>query len=174
MFRQLGGFVRRRVAQGADRGGTVLRGGDRGSSAIEFVVLTPVMFFMIFGAVQFALYSFAEHVAKAAAQAGARTARAQADADPDGWRGAAEQKAHDYVEQLGPGLFTARPDVATTQPGAFTVRVEVAGQVPSILPGMDLTVTAASEGPVERFVPDGGCDVGCALAPAGPLALGGG
>ncbi|KAB8161478.1 pilus assembly protein [Streptomyces sp. 3MP-14] len=154
---RLVGFLRRRVAQGADRGGSVVRAGDRGSSAIEFVFLTPVMFFMIFGAVQFALYSFAEHVAKAAAQAGARTARAQADADPDGWRGAAESKAYDYIDQLGPGLFTARPRVdALPGTGAFTVRVEVEGNVPSILPGVDLTVSAASEGPVERFVPDGG------------------
>ncbi|MDT0267938.1 pilus assembly protein [Streptomyces sp. DSM 44915] len=156
MIRRLGGFLRRRVAQGADRGGSVLRAGDRGGSAIEFLFLTPVMFFMIFGAVQFALYSFAEHVAKAAAQAGARTARAQADADPAGWRVAAEAKAHAYVTQLGPGLFTGPPDVVTSQPGAFTVRVEVEGKVPSIMPGMNLTVSAASEGPVERFVPDGG------------------
>ncbi|SOD65831.1 TadE-like protein [Streptomyces zhaozhouensis] len=155
-MRRLVGHLRRRVAQGADRGGSVVRAGDRGSSAIEFVFLTPVMFFMIFGAVQFAMYSFAEHVAKAAAQAGARTARAQAEADPAGWRRAAEDKAHDYVAQLGPGLFLSRPDVVTSQPGAFTVRVEVEGRVPSILPGVDLTVTAASEGPIERFVPDGG------------------
>ncbi|UED86119.1 TadE family protein [Streptomyces profundus] len=152
-----GAFLRRRIGQGADRGGSVLRaGGDRGTSAIEFVVLTPVMFFMIFGAVQFALYSFAEHVAKAAAQAGARTARAEADADPSGWAGSAEAKAHDYIRQLGPGLFESRPVVVVSQPAEFTVRVEVRGHVPSIVPGLDLTVTAASEGPVERFVPDGG------------------
>ncbi|RBM21370.1 pilus assembly protein TadG [Streptomyces sp. PT12] len=143
--RRLAAFVRRRVGEGA----------DGGSSAIEFVVLTPVMFFMIFGAVQFALYSFAEQVAKAAAQAGARTARAEADADPDGWRAKAEDKAHQYIEQLGPGMFTARPDVTTARPAEFTVRVEVTGNVPSILPGVDLTVEAASEGPMERFVPDG-------------------
>ncbi|WP_370592613.1 TadE family protein [Streptomyces sp. NBRC 109706] len=153
----LGSFLRRRLGQGADRGGSVLRaGGDRGTSAIEFVVLTPVMFFMIFGAVQFALYSFAEHVAKAAAQAGARTARAEAEADPSGWADSAEAKAYDYIRQLGPGLFESPPDVEASQPAEFTVRVEVSGRVPSIVPGMNLTVTAASEGPVERFVPDEG------------------
>ncbi|MDT0342892.1 TadE family protein [Streptomyces litchfieldiae] len=152
-MRRVRAFLRRRIAEGGDRGG------DGGSSAIEFVVLTPVMFFMIFGAVQFAMYSFAEHVAKAAARAGARTARAEADADPDGWRAAAEAKAYDYIEQLGPGLFVSRPTVDAAQPAAFTVRVEVAGDIPSILPGMDLTVHAVSEGPVERFVPDAGCQV---------------
>ena len=48
------------------------RTSDSGMTAIEFVVLTPVLFFMIFATVQFALYFFADHVAQAAAQAGAR------------------------------------------------------------------------------------------------------
>jgi Flp pilus assembly protein TadG len=150
-------LLRRRVGQGTDRGGVLPSPsgtGDRGSSAIEFLFLTPVMFLMIFGAVQYAMYSFAEHVAKAAAQAGARTARAEADVDPAGWEESARQKAYDYIDQLGPGLFTSRPEVDPSQPGPFTVRVDVEGDVPSILPGVDLTVHAASEGPVERFVPD--------------------
>ncbi len=158
MTRRLSRFLRRRLGQGADRGGSVLRAGgsDRGASAIEFVFLTPVMFFMIFGAVQFALYSFAETVAKAAAQAGARTARAEADANPDGWQGEAREKANAYIDELGRGLFQDAPTVTTSQPGANTVRVEVEGDVPSIMPWIDLTVHAASEGPVERFVPDAG------------------
>ncbi|WP_344259429.1 TadE family protein [Streptomyces sodiiphilus] len=151
--------MRRRTGRGSDRGGVVLPGpgrGDAGGTAIEFVFLTPVMFFMIFGAVQFALYSFADHVAQAAAQAGARTARAEADADPAGWQGKARQKAGDYITQLGPGLFTSQPQILVQQPAADTVRVEVRGSVPVILPGMSLTVRASSQGPVERFVPDGG------------------
>lgn len=166
MWRGLPALVRRRIGQGADRGGVVLSGGrnvpgaggargDRGASTIEFVFLTPVMFLMIFGAVQFAMYSFAEHVAKSAAQAGARTARAEADADPGGWAASAEEKARDYVRQLGAGLFTSPPEVTTFQSGS-NVRVEVEGSVPVILPGMSMTVSAASEGPIERFVPDGG------------------
>lgn len=158
MTRTVAGFLRRGLSQGADRGGAVLRAGgsDRGASAIEFVFLTPLLFLMIFGAVQFAMYSFGESVAKAAAQAGARTARAQADADPAGWSGAAEQKAYDYIDQLGRGLFESRPDVDSARLGDNTVRVEVTARVPSILPWLDLTVRASSEGPVERFVPDDG------------------
>jgi Flp pilus assembly protein TadG len=151
-------FVRRRiaqVAQGADRGGSVLRA-DRGATAIEFVFLTPILFFMIFGAVQFAMYSFGETVAKAAAQAGARTARAEAFNNPVGWRGEAAATANSYLDELGRGLFESRPDILTEQPGEFTVRVTVTAEVPSILPWMDLTVTASSEGPMERFTPDFG------------------
>ncbi|WP_323384913.1 TadE family protein [Streptomyces calidiresistens] len=149
--------VRRRLGPGTDRGGSLGRAGnDRGASAIEFVVLTPIMFFMIFAAVQFALYSFAEHVAKAAAQAGARTARAEADANPGTWAGSASEKSYDYLHQIGRGLFEGSPVVRVERPAEYTVRVTVTGNVPTIVPGMSLQVTAVSEGPVERFVPDGG------------------
>lgn len=152
------GFLGRRIRQGADRGGAVLRAGraDRGATAIEFTFLTPLLYLMIFGAVQFAMYSFAENVAKAAAQAGARTARATADQDPEGWRAAAEAKAYDYIDSLGRGLFDSTPEVTESQPAPDTVRVEVEADVASVLPWLDLTVHAASEGPVERFVPDDG------------------
>ena len=129
--------------------------GDRGMTAIEFVFLTPVLFFMIFATVQFALYFFADHVAQAAAQAGARKARAQADVDPGGWRGTATDTANGYIKQLGPQLLEG-PNVEAVQPSQFAVGVHVRATVPTIFPGMHLTVDAVSQGPVERFVPDGG------------------
>jgi Flp pilus assembly protein TadG len=129
--------------------------GDRGMTAIEFVFLTPVLFFMIFATVQFALYFFADHVAQAAAQAGARKARAQADVDPSGWRAKARSTASSYIEQLGPQLLEG-PDVETIQPEVNTVGVHVRATVPTIFPGMHFTVDAVSQGPVERFVEDGG------------------
>ncbi|MFD3539770.1 TadE family protein [Streptomyces sp. NPDC058662] len=124
-------------------------------TAIEFVFLTPILFFMIFATVQFALYSFADQVAQAAAQAGAREARASADADPGGWRGKARSSADSYIDQLGPQLVL-RPNIVVDQPAANTVRVVITANVPSIVPGLDLTVHAQSSGPVERFVQDGG------------------
>ncbi|WP_313896230.1 pilus assembly protein [Streptomyces sp. YIM 98790] len=149
--------VRRRLGLTADGGGHgPRRGGDSGASAIEFVMLTPVMFFLIFGAVQFAMFSFAQDVAKAAAQAGARTARAEADADPENWRTDAQEKAQSYVTQLGSGMFDGKVRITPFGPDDNVVGVRVTGKVPSILPGIDLTVTAESRGPVERFVPDGG------------------
>ncbi|MGP3971010.1 TadE/TadG family type IV pilus assembly protein [Streptomyces sp. 6N223] len=152
--RRLSRFVRRRLAHGADRGAAVARS-DRGATAIEFVFLTPVLFFMIFGAVQFAMYSFAETVAKAAAQAGARTARAEAY-NNDNWVPLSEETAHDYLDELGRGLFDEEPEVVATDTAPFTVQVTVQADVPSILPWIDLTVTATSEGPMERFTPDFG------------------
>src|SRR6476659_6618702 len=91
-------WVRRRVEAASARG-------DSGMTAIEFVFLTPVLFFMIFATVQFALYFFADHVAQAAAQAGARKARATADAQPGSWRAEANATADSYIQQLGPQLL---------------------------------------------------------------------
>lgn len=140
-------WVRRRVEAASTRG-------ESGMTAIEFVLLTPVLFFMIFATVQFALYFFADHVAQAAAQAGARKARATADENPGGWRGESRNVVDDYIQQLGPQLVIG-PDVKTLEPKANTVGVEITAKVPSVFPGLDLTVHAQSSGPVERFVEEG-------------------
>ncbi|MFI6852388.1 TadE family protein [Streptomyces sp. NPDC050416] len=140
--------IRRRVR--AARRAAAARG-DSGMTAIEFVLLTPVLFFMIFATVQFALYFFADHVAQAAAQAGARKARATADEQPGAWRGEAQDVVDSYIRQLGPQLVLA-PDVKMLQPDRNTVGVEIAARVPTVFPGLDLTVHAQSAGPVERFV----------------------
>ncbi|AYG81181.1 hypothetical protein DWB77_03323 [Streptomyces hundungensis] len=141
-------LVRRRVEAASARG-------DSGMTAIEFVLLTPVLFFMIFATVQFGLYFFADHVAQAAAQAGARKARAMADEQPGAWRGEARDQASSYIAQLGPKLVLA-PDVQTVEPKANTVGVEITAKVPTVFPGLHLTVHARSQGPVERFVREGG------------------
>ncbi|WP_167828880.1 TadE family protein [Streptomyces sp. MZ04] len=140
-------WVRRRVEAASTRG-------ESGMTAIEFVLLTPVLFFMIFATVQFALYFFADHVAQAAAQAGARKARATADENPGGWRGESRDVVDDYIRQLGPQLVL-NPDVKTVEPKANTVGVEITAKVPSVFPGLDMTVRAQSSGPVERFVEEG-------------------
>ncbi|MFG3148340.1 TadE family protein [Streptomyces sp. NPDC048243] len=140
--------MRRRVEAASTRG-------DSGMTAIEFVLLTPVLFFMIFATVQFALYFFADHVAQAAAQAGARKARSTADAQPGAWRGDARDVVDSYIQQLGPQLVLS-PDVKLLQPDPDTVGVEITAKIPTVFPGLDLTVHAQSSGPVERFVEDEG------------------
>ncbi|WP_128375965.1 TadE/TadG family type IV pilus assembly protein [Streptomyces cavernae] len=145
--RRIRGWAHRRVEAASSRG-------DSGMTAIEFVLLTPVLFFMIFATVQFALYFFADHVAQAAAQAGARKARATADEQPGAWRGEARDVVDSYIQQLGPQLVLA-PEVVMLQPEPNTVGVEITARVPSVFPGLDLTVHAQSAGPVERFVEEG-------------------
>jgi hypothetical protein len=58
-------------------------------TAIEFVILTPMMFLILMLTVQFAMYLFAKQAAQAAVQAGARKAREEAAAD--GCTGAGNQ-----------------------------------------------------------------------------------
>ncbi|WP_326803597.1 pilus assembly protein [Streptomyces sp. NBC_01788] len=156
MLADVGGRVRRAVGRRvrAAREAAATRG-DSGMTAIEFVLLTPVLFFMIFATVQFALYFFADHVAQAAAQAGARKARATADEQPGAWRGEARDVVDVYIRQLGPQLVLS-PDVRMLQPEQNTVGVEISARIPTVFPGLNLTVHAQSSGPVERFVRDGG------------------
>ncbi|WP_443070932.1 TadE family protein [Streptomyces sp. NBC_01476] len=130
-------------------------GGDRGMTSIEFVFLTPVLFFMIFATVQFGLFFFADHVAQAAAQAGARKARAEANADPGGWAGKATSTAADYIDQLGPNLLDGR-HITTVDERPLTVGVRVTADVPTVFPGLHFTVDESSRGPVECFVADNG------------------
>ncbi|WP_330306588.1 MULTISPECIES: TadE family protein [unclassified Streptomyces] len=141
-------WLRRRVEAAKEAASTR---GDSGMTAIEFVLLTPVLFFMIFATVQFALYFFADHVAQAAAQAGARKARAMADEQPGAWRGEARDVVDSYIRQLGPQLVLS-PHVTMLQPEQTTVGVEITAKVPTVFPGLDFTVHAQSSGPVERFV----------------------
>ena len=154
-----GGVRRRRDAGRENR--------ESGVSAIEFVFLTPVLFFLIFATVQFAVYFFARHVAIAAAQEGARVARAEA-ANSNAWSADAKTKAVAWINQLAPSLLESNcgndPTTACVAtgssgtPGAdgWTVSVTVTANVPSLIPGVHMSVTETSTGPVEQFIPDTG------------------
>jgi Flp pilus assembly protein TadG len=126
---------------------------DRGMSAIEFVFLTPLFFAIIFITIQFAMYYFADHIAVAAARAGAREGAEQVKVSSQ-WRAQSRAKARWYISQLGGGLLTgAHPDPELRN---NTVTMTVTGSVPAVVPWLHVGVSASSSSPVERFVPDGG------------------
>ncbi|MFD9686794.1 TadE family protein [Kitasatospora sp. NPDC059088] len=131
------------------------QGPDDGMSSIEFVVTTPILIGLLFLAVQFALGLFAHEVALAAAQAGAREARATADANPSGWQQKAQDVAAARISSLGPSL-TDNPVIKTEDIGQHQVRVTVQVDVVPVIPFLHMTLTSVSQGPVERFVPDAG------------------
>jgi Flp pilus assembly protein TadG len=152
---------------GIQRGRRDRRDVDResGVSAIEFVMLTPLLFFLIFATVQFALYFFARHVAIAAAQEADRVARAEAAHPGMDWSGDATKSADLWIARLGPNLLigdcnNGRPCVNPTQSvgnvgqQGWTVSVQVIAKVPSLIPGMSMSVNVTSTGPVEQFIPD--------------------
>ena len=132
---------------------------ESGVSAIEFVLLTPLLFFLIFATVQFALYFFARHVAIAAAQEGDRVARSEAaTTDYPTWSSAAVTESNVWINRLGPNLLQGSnvlvPPGSAPGNADWTVSVTVRASVPSLFPWANFTVTETSTGPVEQFIPD--------------------
>jgi Flp pilus assembly protein TadG len=129
---------------------------DRGSSAIELAILTPMLLIMIWLVVQFALWFQSRSVALAAAQAGARQARDEAGVTGMNWQDAGITRARGYYDSLGTKILGGIQVTAIGNP-LTNVGVQVTGTVSSIIPGLTLTITESAEGPVECFRPlDGG------------------
>jgi len=123
-------------------------GSDEGSSAVELVLLTPLLMFVVFLVVQAALYMHARHVVLAAAQQGARLARVQAPTDQTAVD-SARAGTYSYLHQLGSDIVTDPTVTVTRAGGEATVRVSA--HAVSILPGFTLHVVETSTGPVEEF-----------------------
>jgi hypothetical protein len=128
-----------------------------GASSIELAMLTPLLIVIILLTIQFALLYHARHVALAAAQAGARIARASAATNPN-WREPARRKSFDYIRAIGPNLLERPRTVPLVRADAtgnpVEVGMEVRGTAVRVVPFLTLTVSERSVGPVERFVPD--------------------
>ncbi len=120
------------------------RSGERGSAAVELVLLTPLLMLCVLVVVQFALWQHARQVLLAAAQEGARAVRVQGGTAEDG-----RARAVALIEQIGPDLV-ASPSVEVDR-GLDVVSVRIRAQAVNIVPGVPLRVTATSAGPVERF-----------------------
>jgi hypothetical protein len=139
--------------------------GDEGMTAVEFVVLTPLLFLLLMLTVQFALFLFAKQAATAAVQNGARTARQEAassgcESPTNTWSPDAVTATTGRARDLG-GQLVLKPVVKT----AFTldpllnaeckiarVTVSLHSEVPSVFPGFGLTLDVHSGGPLEQPV----------------------
>jgi Flp pilus assembly protein TadG len=129
---------------------------ESGVTVVEFVVLTPILFFLMFGSVDIGLALFARHVAVSAAQEGARVAREDA-ADPGAdWQTSSTTAASNWVTSLLGDLVSttpnAQPVVKEPLNGPYPqVGVTVTFGIVSLMPGLDFTEDATSVGPVECF-----------------------
>lgn len=112
----------------------------------ELVVATPLLLLLVLAVVQFALWQHAAHVANAAAQEGARSARLEGGSSTAG-----QARAEGLLVSLGRTTL-ADPNVTVRLDGE-RARVEVSGYASSVLPFLRLPVKAASEGPLETFRP---------------------
>jgi Flp pilus assembly protein TadG len=126
---------------------------ERGSSAIELAILAPVLLFVVWLTIQFALYTQGRQVALAAAQIGARVARQDAASVP-GWQAIAEHSAQSYYQGLGTRVLGGTVTATATAAGPSRVQVTVTGKVASILLGLPLPISERAGGPVECFRPD--------------------
>lgn len=134
---------------------------DRGSSAIELVLVTPVLIALVFGLIQTALVWNTRHTVSAAAQHGAREARSSTalttsigtSAGDDDPAGDAQVRAGtlSYLRQIG-GRGLQNPTVAIRHDGSFVV-VTVSGTTVGVLPGTTVRVSSSSRTPAEGFRP---------------------
>ena len=122
------------------------------------VVVLPALLLLIFLGIQFALWFHAVHVAEAAAQEGARAARVENATDAASARvaeQAGEDTANQFLRGIAPRLLSNTSVVATVDRNFDRVRVDVKGDGVTIVPGFTVRISEHSEGPVERFRPDG-------------------
>jgi Flp pilus assembly protein TadG len=134
-------------------------GDESGSSAIELVILAPMLLLIIWLSIQYALYYQGREVALAAAQLGARVASQDEHAVP-GWQQIAQNDAQKYYNGLGTRVLGDSIGADAEVSGVGQVRVTVTGQVQSILLGLNLPIHETAGAPIECFRPeaDGGQD----------------
>lgn len=119
--------------------------GERGMTTIQVAILFPVVLFWIMLIVQYGLWWHAKQVANAAAAEAVDAAQVSSGTARDG-----EDAAASYLAQAG-NLDNVTITV-TREPTVVTA--EVRGEAPRLVPGFEWSVTARSNAPVERFIPE--------------------
>jgi Flp pilus assembly protein TadG len=135
---------------------------EEGALTLGYVIIVPVFLTAIMVIVQASVWYLARETAIAAARQGADVART---AHPPPGEGIAA--AIIFASQAAPG-FLLLPSASAAGSSAQTVRITVSGQVPSLVPGMVITVREAVTAPVERFTAAGLRRAGLATGSAEP------
>lgn len=120
--------------------------GDSGSASTELVIVMPLLLLLVLVSVHVGLWFHARHLVNAAAQEGARAARASGATDSDGY-----DRAQQILGDLGSNSVTS-PAIVVTRAGS-SVTVSVTGQAPPVIPGLAMSVSASSTSPIEEFKP---------------------
>ena len=116
---------------------------ERGSASIQVVVLLPVLFGLLFTALQIGLYFYGRTAASSIATVGARAAAAE-----NGTRQACQQAAGAFAASLGDALNHTQISCTVT---ATTVTVRVTGTTLSVIPGWTMYADQTSTLPKERL-----------------------
>lgn len=110
---------------------------------MELVLYMPLLMFVIFLAVQFALIWFGNQAASAVARETARTARVYES------EGQAVAAGRQYAATIGDGVLE-HVEIHVTRVGD-RYRVTVTGQAQELIPIGIPTVSQTVEGPIEEF-----------------------
>jgi len=111
----------------------------------EFVVCLPVFFLLVIGGVQYALWSHASHLARAAAEQGSQVASGYGSTPAAG-----TQAAQSFIATTGPGTLT-NPQVSTSTLSGDVAQVTVTGRAQALIPWLDLKVSATSNAPIQEY-----------------------
>jgi Flp pilus assembly protein TadG len=115
----------------------------------DFVIVLPVFFLLVVAGIQFALWSHAAHLARAAAEQGSQVASGYGSSQSAG-----TQAAYQFIDTTGPGTLTNAQVSATTLAGGVA-QVTVTGRAQALIPWFDLTVSATSSAPIQEYRPGG-------------------
>ncbi|CAN5882152.1 hypothetical protein BH18ACT7_BH18ACT7_24700 [soil metagenome] len=117
--------------------------GDRGSAAVEHLIVYPLLLLLIFAVVQSVVWWHARNMALAAAESGAREGRVTSSAQ------AGSDTTQSYLDRIANDTF-AEVLVSSAGSGPGEVQITVTGTVPSLFPGLwDLDVSQSAAGPIE-------------------------
>jgi len=117
---------------------------DRGATTLQFVIIVPVVFALVFGCIQVSIYSFARTLALTAAQEAVSAQRAyQAPA------GTGEARAWTVIRSQSDTLRNVQVTVRVV---GRNIVATVTGITQSVLPGINgYQVKATASGPIEEF-----------------------
>ncbi|MEJ5914818.1 TadE/TadG family type IV pilus assembly protein [Pseudokineococcus sp. 1T1Z-3] len=125
------------------------RGGDRGATSVELVVLVPLLLALLFAGVQVGQVMLGNQAALAAAREAARVART-GGGDPAAL-GAAAARGQAYAETVGAGVLRSADVQVVAGDGGLTVRATVTAEANALVPALGGRITQVAEGPVEVF-----------------------
>ncbi|MBW8174032.1 pilus assembly protein [Ornithinimicrobium sp. Arc0846-15] len=118
---------------------------DRGSVTIETVIMLPVIFLLMFAALQAGLWFHARSVALGAAQEGARVASAEQGTGSSG-----QAAALDFIVDAGGSGVLDGYGVSGSR-GGTEASFTVTGEAQSVFPGWAPTISQSATRPVERI-----------------------
>jgi Flp pilus assembly protein TadG len=121
------------------------RGSDAGALTLSYVIIVPVFLMAVMVIAQVSLWFLARQAALAAARQGADAARVSG-ALP----GAGTTAALSFARSAASGYLLS-PSATGVGSTAGTVEIRVSGRVPSIVPGLVVSVSEAAAAPVEKF-----------------------